>query len=91
MKLNGTKINIEWYAQFFLSNMTQVFYHLSNSMHLVQTFHILHQFVRSSRRWSNPRCLQCQKAAGPSSNPSEHSDQSGENTVRGKKACFKKR
>lgn len=41
------------------------------------SFRRLHQFGRSSRRWSDPRCPLCRTAAAPFSGPSERSDQSG--------------
>lgn len=37
---------------------------------------ILHQFVQSSRRWSDPRCPQCRRAGGPFSDPSGRNDRS---------------
>lgn len=44
------------------------------------SFRRLHQFGRSSRRWSDPRCPLCRTAAAPFSGPSERSDQSGAKT-----------
>lgn len=41
------------------------------------SFRCLHQFGRSSRRWSDPRCPLCRTAAALFSGPSERSDQSG--------------